>query len=764
VEQKAPFIGPRPFTEADAKIFFGRESELAALTAEVLSTQIVLLYASSGSGKSSLINAGLVPVMRGEDFKVSQVRVNTLASSDEQPPVDLLSKAIRNSALQGSTQPSLLVLDQFEEIMVAVTYAELDEVSETVYDTMARNPLARVVISFREEYLARVGALFTKASEVSIGNFHLDRLSGVGALEAFERSLGTVGFGVKEEAGQLFLEKLAGPTQRHGAEVGFEPLYLQLLGSQLWSSIANRGPAGKSPNADGVDNAHPAVTVADVHGLVDFDQAIELFYNTSISRVCMLHHVAEKFMRDWIDQKLVTPDETRSMVRRQENETEGLQTSALDDLVEHGLLRTEPRGEDLWLELAHDQLVERVRGFNRIWWTGRVYALLRDRGERRGIAVSASTWDLQRWGQSRLMLWTLSTGIRESGMQLSQRYGHLLPFSRKHPNGELDRLALRAFVLGGTLVNSALYFYRFSTETDIPATIPQFAFTDVEGLDAETAKRRLQATALNLGRTDQLLATANVVVAVGWVRSLSRVSTRFARSAGGAPPKEWPRRRWWYAGVLGFADVALTLLRWAVRNGLIVNCLDPAYETGRSRPLGRADAAVVRRCMRLEDAASWSRESPVLLVLDWRSEVDSTSEFERFVSREVPLYESALRSRGAIAAWCCRGDVRRRGWRDGISGIGYPSRGQRIYYMIEHGNVVAWRTVKSYELPGQGRADSNKEGTAPRAQGQGILIENRFIDILTTLIVSSETAKTQWRENGETYLRARRSRRNQGNA
>ena len=45
MEQRSPFIGPRPFEEAEAEVFFGRESELAALTAEILSTQIVLLYA-----------------------------------------------------------------------------------------------------------------------------------------------------------------------------------------------------------------------------------------------------------------------------------------------------------------------------------------------------------------------------------------------------------------------------------------------------------------------------------------------------------------------------------------------------------------------------------------------------------------------------------------------------------------------------------------------------------------------------------------------
>ena len=747
-----PFIGPRPFEEADAELFFGRENEIAALTAEVLSTQIVLLFASSGSGKSSLVSAGLMPAMRDEGFKVSQARLNTLASVDGQPPVDSLCEAIKNSALGSSTErPSLLILDQFEEVLTALTYAELRTLSDTVYSTMTGNPLARIVISFREEYLARIDMLFNKVTEASVVYFHLDRLSRVGALEAFERSLDTVGFQVAPESGELFLQKLAPPAQRQRSEVGFEPLYLQLLGSQLWESISNRGSAGTSPDADGPGDVHRVVTVMDIHHLVDFDQAIEVFYDSTISQVCESHKVTEKAMRDWIDAELVTADETRSMVRRQANETEGLRTSAIDDLVKHGLLRTEPRGEDLWIELAHDQLVERVREFNRTWWAGRVYALLRHRDQRRDIAIAASRWDLQRWLQSRTMLWSLATGVRESGIQLSRRYGHWLPFAKKRSDGELDRLALRAFVLTGTMINSAVFLYRSAANPEAPTAL---TLSVVEGLDADAAKGRLQATALNLGRTNQLLSAANVFVTAAWARLLSRLLTR---SVVGAPPVN--RRRRWYVAVLFCTDVGLTLLRWAVRNGVIKSCLDPVGQTQRSRALSRGEAGVVRRCMSLEDAASWSRDHPVLLVLDWRNEVNGTRAFERFLNREVPLYESALRARGAIAVWCCRADVRRRGWRDAISGIGFPSRGQRTYYVIEHGSVVAWRMVRELEFP---PLEDTTEGTGnePDAQAQVLRIQNkkRFIEILTSLIVSSEARPSWWGEYTEQYFKTRHGR------
>jgi hypothetical protein len=153
--------------------------------------------------------------------------------------------------------------------------------------------------------------------------------------------------------------------------------------------------------------------------------------------------------------------------------------------------------------------------------------------------------------------------------------------------------------------------------------------------------------------------------------------------------------------------------------------------------------------MSLEDVASWSRDRPVLLVLDWRSTVEGAEEFERFLRQEVPLYQSALKVRGAIAAWCCRADVRRRGWRDSVSGIGFPSRGQRTYYMIERGNVVAWRTVKDIEFPQRTADTIGTKTNAPPVLGS----DTRFIAVLTSLIVSNEAASGPLREWLDQYFK-----------
>jgi tetratricopeptide (TPR) repeat protein len=61
----SPFVGLRAMTEADSDRFFGREDELEALVETLRAGRLVAIVADSGSGKSSLAQAGLIPRIRG---------------------------------------------------------------------------------------------------------------------------------------------------------------------------------------------------------------------------------------------------------------------------------------------------------------------------------------------------------------------------------------------------------------------------------------------------------------------------------------------------------------------------------------------------------------------------------------------------------------------------------------------------------------------------------------------------------------------------
>ena len=59
-----PFLGLEAFEAKDAALFFGRRDETQALVERLKATNLVMVVGDSGSGKSSLVKAGLVPAFR----------------------------------------------------------------------------------------------------------------------------------------------------------------------------------------------------------------------------------------------------------------------------------------------------------------------------------------------------------------------------------------------------------------------------------------------------------------------------------------------------------------------------------------------------------------------------------------------------------------------------------------------------------------------------------------------------------------------------
>src|SRR3954451_5943448 len=89
-----PYKGLRPFAEADAEDFFGRDEVAHAIRDALTVRRFVAVVGPSGSGKSSVVHAGLVPLLRD-----AGTRIATMIPGDE--PDESLRQALGSIATAG---------------------------------------------------------------------------------------------------------------------------------------------------------------------------------------------------------------------------------------------------------------------------------------------------------------------------------------------------------------------------------------------------------------------------------------------------------------------------------------------------------------------------------------------------------------------------------------------------------------------------------------------------------------------------------------
>src|SRR5262249_27118661 len=63
-DAQAPYMGLKTFDEAHARFFYGREALIDMLVERVKHTAFLTVIGPSGSGKSSVVRAGLIPALK----------------------------------------------------------------------------------------------------------------------------------------------------------------------------------------------------------------------------------------------------------------------------------------------------------------------------------------------------------------------------------------------------------------------------------------------------------------------------------------------------------------------------------------------------------------------------------------------------------------------------------------------------------------------------------------------------------------------------
>jgi WD40 repeat protein/DNA-binding SARP family transcriptional activator len=206
-----PYCGLNAFGQEQAGVFFGREETVERLLAEVERRSLLLLVGVSGSGKSSLLHAGLLPALLNQADGASERRVITLHPGDDAfatlsqalrpllPPVHSLSLAddlrtgatslprlLKEAIFAETSKPVSLVIliDQFEELFLsqqenAFGQHFLKPLAEAASESFAPHRVA-LVIALRADFL---GQALTYGA---FANVIQDRIFALGAMSRAE--------------------------------------------------------------------------------------------------------------------------------------------------------------------------------------------------------------------------------------------------------------------------------------------------------------------------------------------------------------------------------------------------------------------------------------------------------------------------------------------------------------------------------------------------------------------------------------------------
>jgi DNA-binding SARP family transcriptional activator len=153
-----PYKGLRAFEEEDAADFFGRESLVGRLVGALAGgARLLALVGPSGSGKSSVVAAGLVAAIRAGAMPGSERWVVISMQPGRHPWQELEAALPRSAADQAAeTRRLLLVVDQFEELFSATDAPErqrfLHEVTSLV---TGLDDAVRVVLTLRGDFYDR---------------------------------------------------------------------------------------------------------------------------------------------------------------------------------------------------------------------------------------------------------------------------------------------------------------------------------------------------------------------------------------------------------------------------------------------------------------------------------------------------------------------------------------------------------------------------------------------------------------------------------
>jgi WD40 repeat protein len=279
ISREQPFPGLRPFGFADHAFFFGRDQQIGELRRKLTRNRFIAVVGSSGCGKSSLVKAGLLPLLAQEhDRQQDEAAWLFLEMRPQGRPLRELARAVvslkrrllktpehiprelqinrSEAALRRSSAgliellrelhehqsaPLLLVVDQFEELFRftrrRLDSDELDEADEAAAFValllragQAERPAIHVLLTMRSDFLGDCARFRGLPEAINDSQFLVPRLSRDQRRQVIEQPVLKAGAGIEPALLQRLLN-----------DVGDDPDQLPVLQHALMRTWQHAG-------------------------------------------------------------------------------------------------------------------------------------------------------------------------------------------------------------------------------------------------------------------------------------------------------------------------------------------------------------------------------------------------------------------------------------------------------------------------------------------------------------------------------------------
>ncbi|MGH1437138.1 MAG: caspase family protein [Lewinella sp.] len=142
-----PFMGLSSYSEEDASLFFGRDRVVEVLLEKVKANSLTVVSGASGTGKSSVIKAGVLPQLR----KAGRTVLPIIRPGKE--PMQTIATELPDIEKQLKNGAPLLVIDQYEELITqCLNQEERLAFEQQIAQWLEQYPELDIILSIRADF------------------------------------------------------------------------------------------------------------------------------------------------------------------------------------------------------------------------------------------------------------------------------------------------------------------------------------------------------------------------------------------------------------------------------------------------------------------------------------------------------------------------------------------------------------------------------------------------------------------------------------